>query len=89
VPPGKSCPAAVNGPDTGTSDVSGKRLRSTRVAETGSAAAGAGTTGPRAVGAKPTDPGSADATGPDSAEAGSGCSAFRRAGGSGVWSVGV
>jgi hypothetical protein len=52
VPPGTSRPAAVNGPDA-TRDVaarSGPRLRSTRVAETESAAAGAGATGSSVVG---------------------------------------
>ena len=53
VPPGTVRPAASNGPDTGTRDVSGRsepRAGSTRVAATGSAAAGAGTTGSSVVG---------------------------------------
>lgn len=49
VPPGMSRPAAVNGPDTGTRDVSGRRPCSTRVAEADSSAAAAGTTGAREV----------------------------------------
>lgn len=53
VPPGTVRPAASNGPDTGTRDVSGRsepRAGSTRVAATGSAAARAGTTGSSVVG---------------------------------------
>jgi hypothetical protein len=53
VPPPMFSPAAVNGPDTGTRDVSGSSgpgLRSTRVAETESAAADTGMTGSSVVG---------------------------------------
>jgi hypothetical protein len=52
-PPGRPGPAALNGPDAGTRDVSGSsgpRLRSTRVPETESAAPDARTTGSSVVG---------------------------------------
>ena len=52
-PPGRPGPAALNGPDAGTRDVSGSsgpRLRSARVAETESAAPDARTTGSSVVG---------------------------------------
>jgi hypothetical protein len=92
VPPGMSRPA-VKGPDAGTKDVSGRRLRSSLVAEADSAAADGGMDGARTVGSYPTGPGPANAAGTDAAgaRAGSACgsSASRRAGGSGVWSVGL
>lgn len=92
VPPGMSRPA-VNGPDAGTRDVSGRRPRSSLVAETGAAAAGGGMDGARTVASYPVGPGSADTAGTDPAGAGPGSACgsptARRTGGSGVWSVGL